>query len=55
MVRGARIAIAGSGRKYVLSTIMEDDGKSREEWVQAIFAIVKVHCEALGIEQKKKE
>eukprot|EP01051_Picozoa_sp_SAG22_P009957 SAG22_NODE_866_length_6778_cov_2.436592_1_plen_600_part_00 len=45
----------GSGRKYTLSTIMEDDGRSREEWVQCLYAIVKVHCEALGIEQRKKD
>jgi hypothetical protein len=34
--------ITGSGRKFTLATIMEDDGKSREEWVQALYAIVKV-------------
>ena len=47
----------GNGRKYSLSTPpisarvgMDDNGLAREQWVKAIYGVVKIHCEALGVE-----
>ena len=48
--------ITGAGRKYGLSTPaisqhagMDDNGLAREQWIQAIYGVVKIHCEALGV------
>lgn len=40
--------ITGHGKKFVLKSIIDDNGKSREEWVKAIFGVVKVYCNATG-------
>jgi hypothetical protein len=40
--------VTGNGKKFVLRTIIDDNGKSREEWVKAIFGVVKVYCTATG-------
>ena len=40
--------LTGHGKKFVLRTIIDDNGKSREEWVKAIFGVVNVYCMATG-------